>query len=161
MVLSSLADAIVSLSRISKFLLAEELLHMPRIDPSQDKAVSVDADFEWELVPGMEGVQKMEQKEDDRSKELKMLLEKRRKKKADAEKRKRRPQLSTYGTRWKFWKAKQQAEAFPMTKEIPGPIEDEAVGAVGEKPFGLKDLRLEIQKGAFVAIVGRVGSGKV
>lgn len=30
-----------------------------------------------------------------------------------------------------------------------------------EKPFELKDLNLKIPKGSFVAIVGRVGSGKV
>ena len=30
-----------------------------------------------------------------------------------------------------------------------------------EKPFALKDLHLRVPKGAFVAIVGRVGSGKV
>ena len=30
-----------------------------------------------------------------------------------------------------------------------------------EKPFALKDLQLKVPKGAFVAIVGRVGSGKV
>ena len=30
-----------------------------------------------------------------------------------------------------------------------------------DKPFELKNLELKIPKGAFVAIVGRVGSGKV
>lgn len=30
-----------------------------------------------------------------------------------------------------------------------------------EKPFELRDLKLSVPKGAFVAIVGRVGSGKV
>ena len=30
-----------------------------------------------------------------------------------------------------------------------------------EKPFELKGLNLKIPKGSFVAIVGRVGSGKV
>ena len=32
---------------------------------------------------------------------------------------------------------------------------------VEEKPFELKDLKFRVPKGAFVAIVGRVGSGKV
>lgn len=30
-----------------------------------------------------------------------------------------------------------------------------------EEPFELKDLKMDVPKGAFVAIVGRVGSGKV
>lgn len=30
-----------------------------------------------------------------------------------------------------------------------------------EKPFELKDIKFKVPKGAFVAIVGRVGSGKV
>lgn len=30
-----------------------------------------------------------------------------------------------------------------------------------EKPFNLRDLRLRIPRGSFVAIIGRVGSGKV
>ena len=32
---------------------------------------------------------------------------------------------------------------------------------VDDKPFELADLKLQIPKGSFVAIVGRVGSGKV
>ena len=30
-----------------------------------------------------------------------------------------------------------------------------------EKPFELNNLKIKVEKGAFVAIVGRVGSGKV
>jgi ATP-binding cassette subfamily C (CFTR/MRP) protein 1 len=31
----------------------------------------------------------------------------------------------------------------------------------GETPFGLRNLKFSVPKGAFVALVGRVGSGKV
>lgn len=34
-------------------------------------------------------------------------------------------------------------------------------GAEEEKPFQLKNLKLTVPKGAFIGIVGRVGSGKV
>ncbi|RPD56133.1 multidrug resistance-associated ABC transporter [Lentinus tigrinus ALCF2SS1-7] len=40
------------------------------------------------------------------------------------------------------------------------PEEQEKEKAPEEKPFELKNLRLKVPKGAFVAIVGRVGSGK-
>jgi len=156
MVLSSLADAIVSLARISKYLLAEELIHMPRIDPSQGAAVSVDGDFEWEVVSGKDKVQVMDQKEDDKANELKLLMEE---KKKGEEKRGKKDSSA----RWKFWNVeKGQEDSLPVTIEGEGiRVDDEPSPAVEEKPFDLKDLRLEFRKGAFVAIVGRVGSGKV
>jgi ATP-binding cassette subfamily C (CFTR/MRP) protein 1 len=158
-VLSSLADAIVSLGRISKFLLAEELEHMPTVDPSQNMAVSVDGDFEWEVV---DGAQAAEQKGDDKDKELKLLTEEKKKKKEEEKRRKKEKETSSDNARWKFWKSKkEQKDALPVTSDETR-CEDGASSAVEEeKPFDLKDLRLEIQKGAFVAIVGRVGSGKV
>jgi len=161
MVLSSLADAIVSLARISKYLLAEELMHMPRIDPSQDAAVSVDGDFEWEVVSGNDKVQVIDQKEDEKANEFKLLMDERKKKKEEERRRKKDSRMD--GARWKFWKAKKgQEDSLPVTIEGEGiHVEDRPSPAVEEKPFGLKDLRLEFRKGAFVAIVGRVGSGKV
>lgn len=38
---------------------------------------------------------------------------------------------------------------------------DEKENDTGENPFALKSLKLSIPRGSFVAIVGRVGSGKV
>jgi len=49
----------------------------------------------------------------------------------------------------------------PEKTEPPAENEDTPPDVPAEKPFGLEDLRLEIRKGEFVAIVGRVGSGKV
>lgn len=49
--------------------------------------------------------------------------------------------------------------------EVNGDFTWETSGATSSEadrqPFELKDLRLSIPRGAFVAIVGRVGSGKV
>ena len=146
MVLSSLADAIVSVARIRKFLLAEELSETPRIDPSQGMAVLLDGDFEWEVVRGVEGAPEQQQKEDDRGKEFKPLMEDRKKKKDKA--RRQKGETST-----------PSEDVLPVTVESA--ISEDVPSAVEEKPFDLKGLRLEIPKGAFVAIVGRVGSGKV
>ena len=143
MVLSSLADAIVSVARIRKFLLAEELSETPRIDPSQGMAVLLDGDFEWEVVRGVEGAPEQQQKEDDRGKPL---MEDRKKKKDKA--RRQKGETSTASE-----------DVLPVTVESA--ISEDVPSAVEEKPFDLKGLRLEIPKGAFVAIVGRVGSGKV
>lgn len=159
MVLSSLADAIVSVSRIRKFLLAEELSQTPRVDPSLGMAVSLDGDFEWEVVRGMEAPERQE-KEDDRGKEFKLLVEDRKKRKEEAG-RKQKEETNAAPLRSKFWKAKtQQEDVLPVTVES-AISKDAPSSAVEEKPFDLKGLRLEIRKGAFVAIVGRVGSGKV
>jgi ABC-type multidrug transport system fused ATPase/permease subunit len=165
MVLSSLTDAIVSLARISKILLAEELVYTPTIDSSHDKAVSVDGDYEWEVLRGMDSVQATEQKVDDKANEFKLLMEERKKNKGETKRRKNEKETGSKDARWKIRKAgKDQGNALPVTmedtsKEIQ--CEDGPPSAVEERPFDLKDLRLEIKKGAFVAIVGRVGSGKV
>lgn len=151
MVLSSLADAIISLSRITKFLLAEELVPELRVDPSQDNAVLVNGDFEWHTMDG--GVQAVEQKE------ANDLMEEAKKKNEQTEHlgkdRKRR---------WKFWKEQEDISAVGIelasTSEATREDGRPSPGFEG-KPFGLKDLQLEIRRGEFIAIVGRVGSGKV
>lgn len=43
----------------------------------------------------------------------------------------------------------------------PSSIDKQADVEAEEQPFQLKNLKLTIPKGAFVAIVGRIGSGKV
>lgn len=138
-------------------------MHMPRIDPSQNMAVSVDGDFEWDVVSGIDGAQATEQKEDDKANELRE-----RENGQEEEKRRKKEKTSSDGAHWKFWKSKQEQEdALPVARELNGTSEENrcedgtSSPAGEEKPFDLKDLRLEIRKGAFVAIVGRVGSGKV
>jgi ABC-type multidrug transport system fused ATPase/permease subunit len=161
MVLSGLADAIVSLGRLAKFFLAEELMNMPKVDPSHDMALSANGDFEWDVVSGIDGGQVVESKGNDNGEKPEE-----RKEKGEGEKRIKEETRSD-GTRWKFWKANKARGSLPLTMEFTGASEgnhrqDETpFPAAEEKPFGLKDLRLEIGRGAFVAIVGSVGSGKV
>ncbi|KAK7050453.1 oligomycin resistance ATP-dependent permease YOR1 [Favolaschia claudopus] len=132
-VLSALSDAIVAFGRIGKFLTAEELPDPYLIDFDRKNAVDVDASFTWETAG------KVEEK-----------FVKGGKggpgggpKKENAKKK------------------KNKGEVLPTNaneKDVPS-------GAVTpkeeERPFELPHLRFSVPKGAFVAIVGKVGSGKV
>jgi len=145
-VLGSMSSAIVAFNRISAFLSAEELPEPYLIDNDLTSAVRVDGDFTWE-APGK--IEKTNSESGDsgaktapKPKESKTTKKGNGPKKADG---KARDVLPT---------AREASEsAVEEVKELD--IKDE------EKPFGLKDLELEIAKGSFVAIVGRVGSGKV
>ena len=46
-------------------------------------------------------------------------------------------------------------------KDTSNETKDKSAEAEDEEPFVLNHLRLKVPKGAFVAIVGRIGSGKV
>ncbi len=56
LVLSALADALVSFGRISNFLTAEELKDTYHIDASQSLALYLDGDFAWETVLKLDDV---------------------------------------------------------------------------------------------------------
>jgi len=82
-------------------------------------------------------------------------------KKAAKEKKKAENAKSVRNSGW--WKRQEkdstQVEVLPSTvsdiaTQDPPVVEE-------EPPFSLKHLKLEVPRGAFVAIVGRVGSGKV
>ncbi len=119
LVLAFLADSMVAVGRVSKFLVAEELHDPYRIDKDSDDAVLLDASFTWEAM-------KTDESKATESDE----------KKPDGEVEAVPPQ--------------------PSEKE-----EHESSVPPDEGPFELKDLHLKVPRGAFVAIVGRVGSGKV
>ncbi|KAF9466008.1 multidrug resistance-associated ABC transporter [Collybia nuda] len=131
-VLSSLADALVALGRISKFLSAEELAEPYLIDPTQKSAVHLDGDFTWETAGKLV--------------EPKFTSDTDKKAKAKAK------------------KAKKGEEALPTTaeegSELPREKDSKDTPKEDEKPFELKELKLDVPKGTFVAIVGPVGSGK-
>ena len=57
-------------------------------------------------------------------------------------------------------KDKKGDAVLPTTADPEPEQEKEKAKERKEEPFELKDLRLQVPKGAFVAIVGRVGSGK-
>jgi ATP-binding cassette subfamily C (CFTR/MRP) protein 1 len=130
-VFSLCADAVVSLGRISEFLVAEELAPPYPIDPSLKYAVDVDADFTWEVSDPAKAGGEDAPKKGKQSKEEKAKAKKEKKKKGG-------------------------------TSEQPSE-EPSHTGTVIAEPaeiFTLKNIKMQIQPGQFVAIVGRIGSGK-
>ncbi|KAG5729874.1 Multidrug resistance-associated protein 1 [Termitomyces sp. T112] len=129
-VLASLADLLVALTRISKFLSAEELGDPYVLDESLPTAVEVDGDFTWETA----GKMPMKSKGD----KIKTAT------KEEAKTNKgRSKKLDTLPTH--------MGELVTETREK---------NSEEDKPFELKNLKLCVPKGSFVAIVGHVGSGK-
>ncbi|KAJ3506143.1 hypothetical protein NLJ89_g7032 [Agrocybe chaxingu] len=142
-VLSSLSDALVALGRISKFLTSEDLPEPYPVKPELPIAVQVDGDFVWETV-------------------INLLDEKGGKfSKGKRDAARGAPQkMEGDGKRW--WKRsskKDQSSILPSSNadvEKGGEKDEEK-----ETPFELNNLNFIVPKGAFIAIVGRVGSGKV
>ncbi|KAG5635613.1 hypothetical protein H0H81_010631 [Sphagnurus paluster] len=135
-VLSSLADLFVALARISKFLSAEELGDYYVIDGSRTAAVEVDGDFTWEVAGKIPENAELGGKE------------------TGVQKKEAENQRKT-----KKGKEASKKDVLPTVMEkteIAGNEEKQEE----EKPFEIRNLKLSIPKGAFVAIVGRVGSGK-
>lgn len=149
MVLSNLSDALVALGRISKFLTAEELAEPHYIDYERKNAVEVDGDFTWETAGKLEegkfsvirggggghghGGRKIDKVKSETGRKSK--------------------------------KGKHTGLDLPTTVDVGSNLGSNITEAKSkaeqEKPFELKNLNMKITKGAFVAIVGRVGSGKV
>ncbi|KAG8805929.1 hypothetical protein FRC17_005264, partial [Serendipita sp. 399] len=146
------ADALVSLRRIGNFLLAEELEPPYPIETVSKFAVEVDADFTWEVSdpakakgeddkpkgPGGKGGAGGDKKGKDSKKE---------KTKKDDEKKKT--------------KKKKDGES----STVPTGGEPSPSGTIINEPasteiFKLRNIKMHIAKGQFVALVGRIGSGK-
>ncbi len=148
-VIAAAADGAVALTRIGKFLTAEELAEPYTVNEEGKYAIDIDGDYQWENAhnPDTRGPQF------DHSKA-----------KGGNPKEKKEPSPSTSTPRKrKFFGREEKEPALPTTAspdakdgECDKPNEKE-----DEKPFELVDLKLQIPRGSFVAIVGRVGSGKV
>ena len=145
LVLGTMSSAIVGLNRISSFLSAEELPDPYLVDNNLTSAVRVDGDFAWEAPIKVE---KSDSESDDSgAKTAPKPKESKATKKRNVPKKSDGKAIDILPT------AREASETVEEVKELD--VKDE------EKPFGLKGLKLEITKGSFVAIVGRVGSGKV
>ena len=111
--------------------------------------MKVDGDFTWETVLGVEETGKA----DDKGASGKDKNPKTDKKASKDE------------VRQKWWKSKKTTDQ----DKLPSTRDDSKVTGDGETdsqdkqepPFTLTNLQFEVPKGAFVAIVGRVGCGKV
>lgn len=181
-VLSALSDALVALTRISGFLTAEELPEPHKIEYGRATAVEVDGDFTWETVPsalvqaahagfggmrGRSGVVRGGGRGGGgrvgRSGRSKIKDGNGNGQGGDGR----------HKSWWKFRSKKEAtAEVLPVSKKAGDESEDEGVDTKkaslekekekeDEKPFELRGLRMVVPKGAFVGVVGRVGSGKV
>ena len=125
------------MNRMSKFLSSEDLEEPYLLDPASEHAMDVDADFTWEAV-------KKHKAEDEKTSEKKSPTEPERKSKKKGNSAKG-PDDATLPSNTDDLKEKQEKE----------PEEPE------EPPYELKDVKFSVPKGAFVGIVGRIGSGKV
>ncbi|KAL4252214.1 ATP-binding cassette transporter C [Abortiporus biennis] len=141
-VIAAGADALVALRRISTFLQAEELMEAYTIQEGSAYAVNVDGDFTWEIAHGASvnspPKSKAEKGGEKKNKEQQEVHELSRLKKC-------------------FNGSKASDGAILPTNNSETSFEKEVEE---ERPFELKDLKLKIPKGAFVAIVGKIGSGK-
>ncbi|CAL1711021.1 unnamed protein product [Somion occarium] len=148
-VIASASDAVVALGRISKFLMAEEIAEPYTIEPNSKFAVDVDADFRWETAyKAASGGPKFARGKAAAAKTTQKNVQAK-----NAEK----PQSS--GKRSWFSKRKNNENVLPTTS-IEESKQEEIEEKDEDKPFALHGLKLQIPKGSFVAIVGRVGSGK-
>ena len=141
---TSVTDASVALARIGSFLTAEELADPYKIDSSSTYAISVDGDFQWETTrKASTGGPKFKTG------------------KPGGEKKPEKPEKPKENSGKRRFFGKKKADAVLPTSEKKDGAAKEENAKSEEKPFGLTNLKLQIQKGSFVAIVGRVGSGKV
>ncbi|PVG03951.1 hypothetical protein CPB86DRAFT_748462 [Serendipita vermifera] len=153
-VFSLCTDAVVSLGRVSKFLTAEELAPPYPIHVDNKFAVDVDGDFTWEvsdpalakgdnprdLIKGVGG----KKKEEDKKKAKEAKKEQKAQEKKEKKAKKDNGGTSGEGT---------SGEPSPGATIIQDPSED-------DKVFKLRNIDMKIHKGQFVALVGRIGSGK-
>ncbi|KAJ7472999.1 ABC transporter type 1, transmembrane domain-containing protein [Mycena galericulata] len=145
LVLSGLSDAIVAFSRIGNFLTAEELPEPYLIDGELKNAVEVDASFAWETAGKLEEPEVA----------------------TDAESGPGGMGGGGRGGKGRGKKGKKGKDAEKGDAMLPttadqgtSPSGTATPGEELDKPFELKNLKLSVPRSAFVAIVGRVGSGK-
>lgn len=152
-----MADAAVALRRISSFLTAEELAEPYKVDPNSKFAIEVEGSFQWETAY---------KATTDDAKGAKFQTGKGKHGAVHGAKAQKEPddikQDTKAGRKRGFFKKSKQDPVLPLT----APAEEKEEAAADkekseDKPFELLDVKLQIQKGAFVAIVGHVGSGKV
>jgi hypothetical protein len=182
LVLSALSDAMVAVGRIGAFLTAEELSEPHKIEQGRAMAVEVDGDFTWETVPSAivqaanAGLTSMRGK----GSGMKGGVGAGRGSSGRAGRGGagggKGNTAAGKGKRRSWWKLRSKKEldsdVLPTSRKDmvgSGSGDEKCVQGKGkentekedEKPFELKSLRMVVPRGAFVGVVGRVGSGKV
>ncbi|PPQ67201.1 hypothetical protein CVT24_011272 [Panaeolus cyanescens] len=157
-VMSAMTDAMISLGRISSFLEAEELPDLYKIQQDFPDAVQIDGDFEWETVYRPPSAKDFEQEDATAIREAYTKEQKEKKEKEKAAKMKQKKRKAG---------DEEKTEGLPIVDPSVGekpvgkePSEGKEEEKIEERPFSLKSINITVPRGAFVAIIGTVGSGK-
>lgn len=157
----------MALGRISTFLTAEDIADPYLIDPSHDYAVDVNGDFCWEVAykSNADGPKfdlgKGKGKGGKPEKKKPEGIDTKQKGQKRGLFGKRKPAEPVLPTSKESSSEKGDMSATPSAMNSKrGSLIKESVDPADDKPFDLMGLQLKIPKGSFVAIVGRVGSGK-
>jgi ATP-binding cassette, subfamily C (CFTR/MRP), member 1 len=144
-VLRAMLGGHVAVKRINEYFNAEDAEEGYTVDASTGNAVHVDASFTWETLPKTGSPSSGKENEDE-------------------------TQRSTYSRLVQRLRGRLQANSPSSGAEADGPAlpldaitpvkEDPEPVDVVDVPFMLSNVKLDIPHGAFVAIVGRIGSGK-
>jgi ATP-binding cassette subfamily C (CFTR/MRP) protein 1 len=138
--------------RISKFLTAEELAEPYAIDLRRRIAVDVDGDFTWETAAKrVDSGQKFFGSGGGKGNR-------------NAKPRENSEQSKVEKGGFFGGKNGKKEPVLPLTAsdgKSDDVTEKDEEEKADEKPFELNNLKFKVPKGSFVAIVGRVGSGKV
>lgn len=159
------ADSAVALGRIGQFLLAEEQEEPYTIRPDAELAIDVEGNFTWETahtgqasVEVQPDVTKNPDKngepppsKDDKAEETE---------KGEEDEGKKGEQKDGRGWFGRKGKGKSQP-VLPTEASKESEKEEKKEEKAEEKPFQLNDLDFKVPKGAFVVVLGPVGSGKV
>lgn len=151
LVMAAATDALVALRRISTFLSAEEVADPYKIDADAKYAVDVDGDFRWETTHKGSSGSKFDVKGKPGSK------------KPDAKKKpeaKEKPKSEGQAKKGRFFGKKKKGAILPTTASKTSDKKAGEKEKEEEKPFELSNLKFQVPKGSFVAVIGRVGSGK-
>lgn len=130
MVITALSDVQIAILRITKILTAEEQVHGLIIDPRSEFAVEAVGDFAYETAIPPDQLASGPRPGD---------------KKANKEARK---------------KDKAERKAMKTGNVVEGSTSAEEKDENELKPFTLTDINLHIERGSFLCIFGRIGSGK-
>ncbi|QRV79190.1 ABC transporter transmembrane region [Ceratobasidium sp. AG-Ba] len=152
-VAGSCADAYVALGRISKFLVSEELEDEIEVEPESEYAVDIKGTFTWERGGAPSDDKKDKDKKDGEetgADDTKLDKEALAKKKAEEKEKKEKEKE----------KSKRERKRLAQKKRGVDPNDSSDDEATGPEPFRLVDVNLQIPKGSFVAIAGKIGCGK-
>jgi ATP-binding cassette subfamily C (CFTR/MRP) protein 1 len=154
LVASSCGDAYVALGRIGKFLTSEELEDEFEVEPENKHAVDIRGTFTWERGGAPEANSKAKGKKAaaaakaaaaEAPKPDKATLEK---KKAEEKDKKAKEKE----------KKKREKTRLSQKKKGVDPNDSSDEEVTGPEPFKLVDVNLQIPRGSFVGIAGKIGS---